>query len=179
MNKPITQNRNKLNLFLDILLVVVFAVEMETRFTGLRIHELLGLGFSVAILIHLLLHWDWVVAITKQFFRKLLHESRLNYVLNALLLIDMIVIAVSGILISRTLGLNFDGGRALQPIHIMASYLSLVLIGLHVALHWKWIITHVQKYLIPPRAARPVSPAVQTTDPLYLKSSVTQKEVGS
>ena len=148
------RNPHKLNLFLDLALVIAFAIEMEEHFTGIRNHELLGLTFGLAVLIHLILHWDWVVSVTKRFFNKVIHESRLNYVLNVALFVDMVVVIATGILISRTLGLNLGHNDALQPIHLLASYLSLIIVGLHVALHWKWIVTHAPKYLLPVRLFR-------------------------
>ena len=151
MIAKLRRNPNKLNLYLDIVLLVAFVLEMEEHFTGLHNHELLGLAFGLAILIHVALHWNWVVGVTKRFFSKVFHESRLNYVLNLALFVDMAVITVTGILISRTLGLQFPRSQIVEPIHLLASYLSLVLIGLHVALHWKWIVTHAQKYLFPTR----------------------------
>lgn len=153
------RNPNKLNLYLDLLLVIAFAIEMEEHFTGLHNHELLGLAFGIAIIIHVVLHWNWVVSITKRFFSKVFHESRLNYLLNTVLFVDMAVIVATGILISRTIGLRLSVPGIAEPIHLLASYLSLVLIGLHVALHWKWIITHAQKYLFPARLGRQPEPA--------------------
>ena len=69
-----------------------------------------------------------------------------------------------GILISRTIGLAVPHLDGMEPIHMLASHLSLILIGLHVALHWKWIVTHVQKYLFPARIGAPsvMSPVKQT-----------------
>ena len=140
--------RTKLNLFLDLTIALAFVVEMEEHFTGLRIHELLGLAFGAAIVVHLALHWKWIVNVTWRFFQNLFHESRLNYVLNLALFVDMLVVIVTGILISRTLGLNFgQGARSIEQIHILSSELSLIIVGLHLALHWKWILAHSQKYL--------------------------------
>lgn len=153
------RNPNLHNLYLDLVLVIAFAVVMEEHFTGLHNHELLGLAFGIAILVHVVLHWNWVVSITRRFFSKVFHESRLNYLLNAALFIDMVVIIITGILISRTIGLSFNLAQTLEPVHLLASYLSLVLIGLHVALHWKWIVTHTQKYLIPSRLPGHAAPA--------------------
>jgi hypothetical protein len=144
------RNPNKLNLYLDLALVIAFAVEMEEHFTGLHNHELLGLFFALVAIFHVILHWDWVVSITRRFFSKLFHESRLNYILNLALLIDMAVVVITGILISRTIGLSLNQ-QSLTPIHMLASHLSLIIVGLHVALHWKWIVTHAQKYLFPAR----------------------------
>jgi len=147
-----TRDRTKLNLFLDVGLVLFFAVEMEVHFTGLPLHELLGLLFAAVVVVHLVLHWDWVVSITRTFFRKLIHESRLNYVLNLLLFIDVLVVMVTGIAVSETLGLHFGLGNATltdtQVVHAFSSHLCLVLTALHVALHWKWIVTNAGKYLL-------------------------------
>lgn len=138
-------NRTRINLILDLLLTLAFAVELEFRFTGLRIHELLGLAFGLALLLHVLLHLDWIWSITRTFFRLLLHESHLNYLLNALLLLDAVVLVITGLFISRTLGLTFNVGQVVglswERMHILAAGLSLVLIALHVAMHWKWLAT--------------------------------------
>ncbi len=162
-------SRNKLNLFLDLTIALVFVVEMEEHFTGLRIHELLGLAFGAGILVHLTLHWRWIVNITLRFFHKVFHESRLNYILNLALFADMLVVIVTGVLISRTLGLNFGGeSRQLEQLHILSSQLSLIIVGLHVGLHWKWILAHSKKYLFrlpwpKRRASVPVSQHVITS----------------
>lgn len=156
-------NKTKVNVFLDVLLTAAFVVEMEEHFTGLQLHELLGLVFGVAFMIHVLLHWDWVVHVTRTFFHKLLHESRFNYALNVALFADMAFVTVSGILISRTLGLNLalgeDFRRALQTLHMVGSEVALIIVALHVAVHWKWIKVNVGRYLfgwLPQRRTRPI-----------------------
>jgi hypothetical protein len=142
--------RNRVFLYLDVVLVVAFAADMELRFTGLHIHELLGVGIGIVFLLHLILHWKWILGITKSFFRRLLHESRLRYVLNLILFVDAALMIVSGILISRTIGLNFNvrgpGQLPWERIHVLSSELSLILVGLHVALNWSWILNQSKKY---------------------------------
>ncbi len=145
-------NTNKINLWLDILLVLIFAAEMELRFTGLTNHEWLGLIFGGVLVLHFILHWKWVLSITRQFFRKLMHESRLNYVLNAALLVDAVVLVVTGFLISRTLGFSFERENPSTAFnwrewHTLSADLALLMVALHVAMHWKWIVAHSKKYL--------------------------------
>ena len=155
-NAAKTRNRSKLNFFLDLGLAIFFAAEMEVHFTGLLLHEWLGLFFAALLALHVVLHWNWVVSITQTFFRKLIHEARLNYVLNAALFVDVVVVSLTGIAVSETLGLNFGlRGAALidwQSIHALSSHLCLVLTAAHVALHWKWIAAHAGKYLFAAKA---------------------------
>lgn len=143
--------KTRLDLFLDLVLALAFVVVMEEHFTGIQLHELIGLGFGVGLLVHIVLHWRWIVNITLHFFRKLFHESRFNYLLNLILFVDLLVATVTGIAISRTLGLNLGLDRSLmqswQRLHIQTSELSLLIVALHVAVHWRWIVTHARKYL--------------------------------
>lgn len=123
---------------------------MELHFTGQNWHELIGVAFGIGLLVHFVLHWRWIVSVTRMFFRKLLHESRFNYLLNLILFVDLLVIIVTGIAISRTLGLNLGIERSLsstfEQLHKQASSFSLLLVGLHVGLHWKWITTYVHRH---------------------------------
>jgi len=142
--------RSRRNLYLDIGLVVLFVTMMEVYFTGIPLHEWLGLLFAILFVLHIVWHWRWIVSITKTFFKKVWHESRLNYVLNVTLLMDMAILTVSGIVLSRSLGFQMSLSNTIfltwQTIHALSAQFSLILIGLHIGLHWRWIITNVRKY---------------------------------
>lgn len=156
-------SRNKINLYLDLILTVLFVFEMEVQFTGLGLHELLGLLFAILLGIHIVLHWQWIVSITRTFKKKVLHESRLNYVLNAALFLDVLLMTISGLMIAQTLGyalgLSDSGMSTWLFLHVVSSQLSLILIGLHVALHWKWIVSNTKKYLFRTATGRKMQPA--------------------
>lgn len=144
-------NRTKINFALDIVLALTFVFGMEVYFTGIPLHELLGLFFAVGLIVHLLLHWDWIVALTRTFFKKLLHQSRVNYVLNAALLIVVVAMTLSGIVISQTLGLSLPMADSTyltwSTVHALSAQLVLVLVALHIAMHWRWIVINSKKYL--------------------------------
>jgi hypothetical protein len=146
-----TLNRNKLNLFLDIFLALAFVVVMEEGFTGQRYHEYLGVGIAVVFLAHIALHWRGIVRGSKQFIRRLLSAPGLSfkYLLNVVVFIDLAFAIVTGILISNTLGvyLPMDGQvyEMLRYLHIGSSRLSLFLIGLHIAVDWKWVVASSKK----------------------------------
>lgn len=183
-------NQSKWNLFLDVALAGAFVLVLEEHFTGLNWHELIGVGFAIGLLVHFILHWRWVFTMTKTFFRKLFHESRLNYLLNLVLLVDLAVIIVTGIGISRTLGLELGLDRSLsssfEQWHRLASNFSLLLVGLHVAIHWKWIVSHARRYifrnpfrfLLHRQAPHPVVAHSLVTTPIIVTHSTQQSQGG-
>jgi hypothetical protein len=148
----------KTNLFVDLAIFAGFLVAFEPSLTGIEVHEWFSLAFAGALIVHLLLHWDWVVKVTIQFFRKLFHTSRLNYLINLGLLVAFVAIMLSGLMISRSflavLGIQAAGSSVWRHLHSLSSNLALLLIGLHVALHWKWVVHAIKRYLFKPLKQR-------------------------
>jgi hypothetical protein len=56
--------RTRLDFWLDGLLLVAYTFAYSLGFTGIAIHEWLGIGLGVVLLVHLTLHWDWVIRTT-------------------------------------------------------------------------------------------------------------------
>jgi hypothetical protein len=148
----------KTNLFIDLAIFVGFLVAYEPALTGDSIHEWFGLAFASALMIHVLLHWDWAVKVAAQFFRKLFHTSRLSFLLNTGLLVCFITILLSGLMISRSilpvLGIQVANNPSWRFLHSFSADLALLLVGLHVALHWKWILHGCKRYLFTPLKQR-------------------------
>ena len=151
-------NRNRTNLIVDSAIFVAFLVAMAPRFSGLAVHEWLGMAFGAAIVTHLLLHWQWIVEVSRRFFGKAQWSARVNYILNALLFIDITLIIFSGLMISEValaqLGIQLAQSGIWRGLHETTANLFLVLVGLHVALHWQWIINMVKRFVITPLAPR-------------------------
>lgn len=167
-------NPVKVNFLVDLAIFVAFLVALDPHSTGMTIHEWLGIAFGAAIVTHLLLHWKWLVATTRRFFAKLPGRTRLNYLLNGLLFVAMTILIFSGLLISEealpTLGISLQVDRAWRALHTLSSDAVLILVGLHIALHWKWIVTTTKRYVLAPVLARrprvaPAIPAVNTIQP--------------
>jgi hypothetical protein len=144
----------KSNLVLDLSMFGVFLVIANPRFTGTTVHEWLAVSFSAAILTHLLAHWDWIMKIGKNFFKKLWHQSRLNFVVDTLFFFTMTGSFISGLMISQsvlaTLGIQLDVNRSWRGIHSLMSNLSVAMLGVHFALHWNWVTANVARYIINP-----------------------------
>jgi Domain of unknown function (DUF4405) len=135
----------KKNLFkfsLDIGMAIAFLLLFNPEVTGLAFHEIASLVFGLAMLIHVLLNWKWVMSVSKKVFSKNIQgKMRLSYVLNISLLLDMFLILMSGLFISKVLLPDFRYFPNINwlPIHIVSSFIGLVLVGIHIGLHWNWI----------------------------------------
>ncbi len=142
------------NYWLDITLFFAFIIDMNTRFTGIPVHEWLGIAFGVALIYHLLLHWNWIVAITKRLLRKLPSGQRLRYVIDLLLFVDMVVLVMTGIWISEVamgqLGLHFASKFFWRRLHAQTADLAIWLVALHLAFDWKWILNCTKRYVWQP-----------------------------
>jgi hypothetical protein len=169
----------KTNLILDITIFTAFLVSANPSLTGNTIHEWLSLSFAAAIVTHLLFHWKWLVKVTTEFFKKFFHQSRLNYVVDLLFFIAMTAAMLSGLMISKDiislLGIQLDVSRSWKPIHSLASDASMILLGIHFALHWKWIVTNIGQYIANPIRGLP-QPKAQTPRGLVPQPVRIQKE---
>lgn len=157
----------KTNLILDLTIFAAFLVVSNPALSGLAVHEWLGVSFAAALMTHLLFHWDWLVNLFRTFFQKLFHTSRLNFVVDSLFFVAMTAAMLSGILISRnvlpTFGIQLDASRSWRSIHSLAANLSLVLMALHFALHWNWVVTNLQRYIVAPLTGLFNRPLPQTS----------------
>jgi hypothetical protein len=149
-----SNNQTKTKWLLDVAIFIGFLIAMDPHSTGIAIHEWFTLAALATVLIHLLLNWDWIGQVTGRFFGRVSGRARINYVLNWLLFIDGILIMLSGILISESvvpaLGLTLPAGFAWRQLHDMSANIALILLGLHTALHWGWIVNAFKNYIAQP-----------------------------
>jgi cytochrome b len=166
----------KINFWLDAFIFAGFLVALQPRMTGIPIHEWFTLAAMATLILHVLLHWDWVVGITKKFFSNLFHISRLNYLVDGLLFMGIIVVITSGLVISRsvlpTFGLQITASRSWREIHNLSSNLTLLLIALHFALHWSWVKNTFNRLFVKPFQRR-VPQAQSLPQPMH---TITMKD---
>lgn len=155
--------QNLTKLFLDLAAFIALLIVSAPRFTGAAIHEWLAIALSGAIVVHLLLNWNWIVQITARLFSKSTNNSRFGYFLNWGLFASGIMIMLSGLMISETVvpffGLSLPQNMSWKSVHELSTNITMILMGLHVALHWSWITSMFKKLFAPRRVPQVVAPA--------------------
>lgn len=136
---------NRYKLILNIALLVVMLLLMDPRsFYGLGFHEWAGLIIGLFFILHKALNWSWIKKVTVCFFKSSPGRARLNYVLDVLLLAGMILMILSGIAIAKTIDFSWlelgGSGMFWRVMHTSSSFLTLALFGIHLGLHWKWVL---------------------------------------
>lgn len=147
-------NPTRVNFLVDAVIFLGFLLAMDPRTTGIAIHEWLSIAFGAAIVTHLILHWKWIVSVTRRFLGQVAVQARLNYVLNVVFFIDMTLIIFTGLMISREalpgLGITLAEGGPWRRLHSLTADFGVLVLGLHVALHWKWIVDTFKRYIVKP-----------------------------
>lgn len=146
-------NATQRNLIIDIIVFCIFLIVSAPAATGIALHEWIGLAIAVPIITHLVMHWKWIVQISKRLFGDLPNETRLNFIWDICLFFVICLATVSGLLISEamlpTINIHFTIDPFWYVLHDISSNLFMIMIGVHLALHWDWIKTSIKRYLFP------------------------------
>jgi hypothetical protein len=136
---------NWFKFFLSLILTIVMLLLMDPRsFYGLEFHEWAGLFIGLFFILHKILNWGWIKKVTLLFFSKTTGRARLNYILDILLLAGLTLMILSGIAIARTIDFSWltlgGSGTFWRVMHTSSSFITLALFGIHLGLHWNWVL---------------------------------------
>lgn len=141
---------NRIKLALDIVLLLLLLLMYKKDVLGLSFHEIGGIALSGLFIIHKLINIKWIVATTgKLFSKRISWRLKLNWLIDVLQLLSFAYILVSGIFISKFLFGSAHGASAFKTGHYAVSALALVLVGLHIGLHYEWIIKRTPARRLP------------------------------
>ncbi|HWZ27209.1 MAG TPA: DUF4405 domain-containing protein [Gemmatimonadales bacterium] len=135
--------------WLDLLLLLTFALLQEPETTGLWGHEWISIGLSALLFLHLLVNWRWIAGALKRY-GTARRRARVNAWLNGLLYVTMVFTIFSGLVVSQfvlpAVGLEPSALRAWRQLHAFVAGVTLVIVGLHVAVNWDWIANVVRRW---------------------------------
>jgi hypothetical protein len=133
-------------LVIDLGMTARLLVAMAYRVTGDAPHAWIGVAVSVLFVVHNAVNWRWYRGLFrgKYDFRRVL-----NTTVNLLLLAAMAALIISGVLLSRTVFafMGFSGGMGVRQAHTFAAYWGLILIAVHIGMHWEMIMSAMRRMM--------------------------------
>lgn len=133
-------------IIVDIILLAIYLLVANPVITGFAVHEWLSIGILLVFLVHIVMHYDWVIDVMRDGFRNPSLKRTGRLVLNILTFIVLIVCAVSGLLVSgdflRTLGFFAPGYFLWGPLHRASAKLLLALIIVHILIHLRQMVAY-------------------------------------
>ena len=125
------------------------------RHTWEDLHLWFGILMIVAALVHIVVHWNWIVSMTRRSWSALTerqskfnHRSRTNLLINAAIGLSFLVTAISGLYL-----LFVPGGShgVVDPvilftrstwdlIHTWAGVVMIISAVIHFYIHWRWVV---------------------------------------
>jgi hypothetical protein len=132
--------KNIIKIALDIVMIVVLALLYNSHAAAMSFHEIAGLAVCGLFVIHCLLNIKWIVGVSKRFFSKSLSiKVRIGYIVNLLLLVTFVFVIISGIQTSQVLFPADSHGSGWRCIHHFCAAVSIILVGVHLGLHWSFV----------------------------------------
>ncbi|RKF20464.1 DUF4405 domain-containing protein [Alginatibacterium sediminis] len=136
---------------MDAWLLIGFILVCAPNTTGIVLHEWLSLVFIVPLIIHMLLHWDWMKTLPNKFIHNFSSKSRFNAIWDVFFFVAMMMVILSGFLVSVAmfpqLGIPLEVKPFWSEIHHSIGNILLPILGIHLALHWQWIKSMTQKMM--------------------------------
>ena len=150
--------KNIVKIILDTIMAVLLVLLYNSHVFAISFHEITGLVLAGLFIIHCSLNRKWIAAITKKFFGKEVKaRTRFVYIVDVLLLMAFASVIISGICTSQALfpAALENKDSAWRTVHHFSAAMSLILVGIHVGMHWSFITGMLRKIaVVPSRISR-------------------------
>ena len=119
---------------------------LNLNFTGVKLHEILGLMIFFLFLFHIILNFKWIKSATKNLFNSNISKKvKISYVVDIVLLVLVVLNISTGVLISKYFltVITANNIQLTSMLHHIFAYVLLIMLIVHIGLHWKTIRTMV------------------------------------
>jgi hypothetical protein len=132
------KRKSVIKIVIDVLMLVLLILEFSRVYTGQLLHEIFGIALFLLFIIHNVLNISYYKNILKGSYSL---SRTVMALVNSLFLICMVFTIVLGISISQEIfkGLNLSGNMTVRKLHTILGYWNLVLLSIHLGLHFKTI----------------------------------------
>lgn len=139
----------RLKYWVDFALLGAWLLAAVPGATGVPIHEWLAVGIVLTLLVHVVMHWDWL---SRHLLRvRMRAQNQVHRLLDAAMWVLATTVMLSGFLISEAVlpavGIDVTQTTLWMRVHALSSMLLLVVLASHVLSHWGWIVTQTRAVL--------------------------------
>ena len=133
-----------IKIIVDALMLFALIFEFSKIYSGSLLHEIFGVTLLVLMITHLFLNRSYI----KNIFKCKYNISNLVLlIVNIFVFLSIIVSITCGILISEVLFKNFSKYNInISRIHIISSYLAIMMVSLHLGFNLKTIIGKIKLF---------------------------------
>ena len=143
-----------LKIITDVCMTVCLLFLMPYSLLGETLHEWLGIVMFVLFVTHHVLNRKWMVAVTKGKYTPFrIVQTLMVFVMLVLMLGSM----VSGVLLSNHIfrAIRIAGiSMAARQVHMFCAYAGMVVMSVHLGLHWNMVVNMTGKLFLHPSAKR-------------------------
>ena len=131
-------------LWLDLALFGALFLAYNPAWTRIAVHEWLCVIAVVPLLFHVIINWDQTLAILRRFAELVKTTPKVNLVVDGALFVAAVTVMLSGLLVSQyvlpALGLRVTPTALWVTTHRWSADATMLLLLVHFALHWRWIV---------------------------------------
>lgn len=143
-----------LKIIIDVCMTVCLLFLMPYSLLGETLHEWLGIVMFVLFVTHHVLNRKWMAAVTKGKYTPFrIVQTLIVFVMLVLMLGSM----VSGVLLSNHIfrAVRIAGiSMAARQVHMFCAYFGMVVMSVHLGLHWNMVVNMTGKLFLYPSAKR-------------------------
>ena len=130
-------------IWVDIALFIGYVLLSAPQTTGIPAHEYGTLVFIPIFIAHIVLDWGWISRVVRRSDRARTKEVNFNRAFDIVIFIAMVVVIYSGFMISESIlpdfGIAPTASDFWTGLHDAGGNLLILLVGIHLAVHWPWI----------------------------------------
>ncbi len=128
------------------------------RSVWVAVHVYSGAVGLAGIVVHIVWHWDWLKALRGRPLNRMPEKLRANRVVDRIMWITYITTNVFGAIAwALHFGDDIYVVRVPDRLHVVFGVMWTILAAMHLALHWKWIASTTQRYIVPgPSRSSPI-----------------------
>ncbi len=142
-------------LIFDLCMFITLMLLYKKNIISLAFHEIAGLIVLGAMLIHVLINGNWVMAVTGKLFKKgFSAKQKVNWIVDFLELLTVIGMIITSLLINKRTFPAIGNHRAVNPYHFFLAAILLVLVGIHLGLHFSFIKNFIRNAKKTPLAGK-------------------------